>query len=285
MDDEVKKGRLLQALGVVLEPVIRLMLKGGVTWKEFSELSKAKFVEVATADFGIRGRPTNASRVAILTGLDRRDVRKLREAAAAQELPAKGYMSKASQVLSSWYHDADFLGPDREPRAVALDGEGPTVAELIRRHAPGLPMVAMVKELKAAGAIEELADGRLRPLTRAYVPQQLPQEQLRLWSSVLSDIANTIEHNFEVKSDSPRRFERRALNLKVDRRALPEFQRLLEKEGQALLERIDDWLTAHEVQDADRHDDAIRLGVGMYHIEDRRKHGRGAIQLGNASTQ
>src|SRR5262245_37612138 len=160
------KPQTLAFLGKVLEPVIRLMLRAGVTWKEFSELSKAKFVEVATADFGIRGRPTNASRVAILTGLDRRDVRKLREAAAA---PTPGYQSKASLILGAWHQDADFL--DEHGRAAPLavesdaDDDRATFTALMRRYAPALPVVAMVKELKGAGAVEELADGRLRPLT------------------------------------------------------------------------------------------------------------------------
>jgi len=261
------KEQTLGFLSIVLEPVIRLMLRAGVTWKEFSELAKATFVTVATAEFGIRGRPTNVSRVAILTGLDRREVRKLRDAAALP--PARGYQSKASQVLSAWHHEAEFLDADGNAATLPIDGPGATFTELMRRHAPALPVVAMIKELRNANAIEELDDGRLRPLTRVYVPMQLPAERLRLWASVLSDVANTIEHNFSREDDVPARFERRALSLKVEPGALPEFRQLLEREGQALLERMDDWLSAHEVAGPDDDPDAIRLGVGIYHIEDR----------------
>jgi hypothetical protein len=260
------KQQILGFLGAVLEPVVRLMLRTGVTWKEFSELSKAKFVDVATAEFGIRGRPTNASRVAILTGLDRRDVAKLRKTAA--ETPAKGYHSKASQILAAWHHEPDFLDAHGRPATIAIEGEGATFAELMRRHAPALPVVAMIKELKSVKAIEERSDGRLRALKRTYVPSGLSTERLRLWSSVLSDVATTIEHNFGRDAASPARFERRALNLRVDRKALPEFRQLLEKEGQAMLERLDDWLAAHEVDDDER-EDGVRLGAGIYHIEDR----------------
>ena len=266
MENPSEKQQTLGFLGVVLEPVIRLMLRAGVTWKEFAELSKAKFVEVATVDFGIRGRPTNVSRVAILTGLDRRDVRKLRD--NAQQPPIRGYQSKASQVLSGWHHDSEFLDAQGRPADLAVEGDGASFSELMRRYAPALPLVAMIKELKAAGAIEELPDGRLRPLMRIYVPSGFPAERLRLWASVLSDVANTIEHNFSRDAGTPARFERRALSLRIDRTALPEFRRVLESEGQALLERLDDWLAAHEVADGDD-ENAIRLGAGMYHIEDR----------------
>ena len=259
------KQRTLEFLGAVLEPVIRLVLRTGVTWKEFSDLSKTKFVEVATADFGVRGRPTNASRVAILTGLDRREVAKLRK--PTSEAATKGYQSKASQVLSAWHHDPYFLDANRHPAELAVDGEGPTFAELMRRYAPALPVVAMIKELKNANAIEELGDGRLRALTRTYLPSRVSMERLRLWSSVLSDVATTIEHNLARDETAPARFERRALSLRVDRKALPEFRELLEREGQAFLERLDDWLASHELADGD--EDGMRLGVGIYHIEDR----------------
>jgi hypothetical protein len=276
------KEAFLAALETVLEPVVRLMLKGGVTWKEFSELSKTKFIEVATAEFGIRGRPTNASRVAILTGLDRREVRRQRRAAA--EPAAKGYVSKASQVLAAWYHDPDFLDANHSPLPLPLEGEGASVTELVRRIAPALPVTAMIKELRNAGALEELDDGRLRPLKRTYVPQPLAAERLRLWSSVLTDVSNTIERNFDAKGATTR-FERRAVNLRVHRRAVPEFRALLEKEGQALLERFDDWLTNNEVKASDEDDDAIRLGLGIYQIEDRRKPRRLLTGLGNSTTR
>ena len=266
MEVGATKPQILEFLGAVLEPLIRVMLRTGVSWKEFADLSKAKFVDVATEDFGIRGRPTNVSRVAILTGLDRRDVTRLRK--TTSQTPTKGYQSKASQILSAWHHEPDFLGADGGPAALAVEGEGATFTELMRRYAPGLPVIAMIKELKSVEAIEEQSDGRLRALKRTYVPSGVSAERLRLWSSVLSDVANTIEHNFSRDETTSARFERRALNLRVDRKALPEFRELLEREGQTLLERLDDWLAAHQVS-GDEHEDGIRLGVGIYHIEDR----------------
>lgn len=265
MEPEHRKARTLEFLGTVLEPVIRLMLRVGVTWKEFSELTKAKFVEVATADYGIRGRPTNVSRVAILTGLDRRDVKKLRDTAG--EPPAKGYQSKASQILAAWHHDREFLDSQGHALVLPVEGDRSSFTALMQSYAPALPVVAMLKELKNAGAIEELPDGRLRPLGRLYVPSGLSAERLQLWASALSDLANTIELNLSHDENTPTRFERRALSLRVDPRALPEFRALLEAEGQALLERIDDWLSAHEIPEADPRD-SIRLGVGVYHVED-----------------
>ena len=70
---------ILTALLYALRPIARILLRAGVSYREFSEISKQAFVDVATSDFGIRGRPTNISRVAVMTGLTRKEVKRVRE--------------------------------------------------------------------------------------------------------------------------------------------------------------------------------------------------------------
>jgi len=253
----------------LLEPIVLLLLKSGITWREFADLAKVKFVQVATKEFGIRGRPTNASRVAILTGIDRRDVRKLR--AVTEERPvvvALGFMSKPTQVLDGWFHDPNFRTASGEPRDLQVSEGLDSFAALVRRYTPGIPHVAMIKELRAVGAIEELPDGRVRALKRNYIPRELADNQIRLWGSVLQDIGTTLEHNLMRKPSERPRFERRALSLTVEASALPEFEAFLAAEGQALLERIDDWLAAHQADPSTSARAPLRLGVGLYQILD-----------------
>jgi len=259
--------RILDALGRLLEPIVLLLLKSGITWREFADLAKVKFVQVATNEFGIRGRPTNASRVAILTGIDRRDVRKLRTVSSEQPAFASGFMSKPTQVLDGWFHDPTFRTASGEPRELQVSEGDDSFAALVRRYVPGIPHVAMIKELRAVGAIEELPDGRLRALKRNYIPRELTDNQIRIWGSVLEDVGTALEHNLMRKSSERPRFERRALSLTVERRALPEFEAFLATEGQAFLERIDDWLAGHQVDSSGEDTPpTLRLGVGVYQI-------------------
>ena len=272
------RARILDALGRLLEPIVLLLLKSGITWREFADLAKVKFVQVATKEFGIRGRPTNASRVAILTGIDRRDVRKLRVATSEQPVFAPGFMSKPAQVLDGWFHDPNFRAASGEPRDLQVSEGEDSFAALVRRYVPGIPHVAMIKELRAVGAIEELPDGRLRALKRNYIPRELADNQIRLWGSVLEDVGTALEHNLMRKASERPRFERRALSLTVERRALPEFEAFLAAEGQAFLERIDDWLAAHQADNSGEDTPpTLRLGVGVYQIlSDSRSTRRGA---------
>jgi hypothetical protein len=260
--------RLLEALGFLLEPVILLLLKNGITWNEFADVAKTKFVEVATRRFGIRGRPTNISRVAILTGQDRREVSRIRRAMERATGPRP--LFKPTQVLDGWYRDPEFLDADGKPRDLELEGEHGSFSQLSRRYAPSIPHIAMIKQLRAVGAVADLDNGQVRVLKRAYVPRALSADHIALWGGVLHDMGTTWEYNLMRDAATERsRFERRAVNLRVDVKALPEFQAFLEAEGQAFLERVDDWLSEHQVSPETAADArSMRLGVGVYHIGD-----------------
>jgi hypothetical protein len=125
-----------------LRPIARWLLKSGVTWKEFAELSRIVFVDVAATEFGLRGRPTNVSRIALLTGMTRREVRRYRESAVATPVAdsrAEDDLNHASRVLAGWHLDAEFIDELGRPRVLDAGGDGATFAQLVRRYAGDIP--------------------------------------------------------------------------------------------------------------------------------------------------
>lgn len=263
---------LLESVRLLLRPIVRVLLRGGVPFREFSELAKIAYVDIATREYGIRGRPTNVSRTAILTGLNRRDVARIRQAAPHAMLEAV-FMSPGSRILSGWHLNPAFLGENRAPLRLALEGPAPSFQSLVRHYAPDIPHVAMFKELSTAGAVELCDDGTLRVLMRGYIPKAFDPNQIRLWGSILHDVAATLAHNVTRPGEAPPQFERRAIHLNVRRSAAAEFRAFLEDEGQQFLERIDSWLTRHSIEGdpwaaAGEQTDTIRLGAGAYLIED-----------------
>ena len=271
--------QVLSATRQWLKPLIHVLIRCGVTWKDFAALAKTTYVEVASQKFGKRGRPTNVSRTAVLTGLARREVRKQRERIATEPEAWTAYVSKASLVLAAWHQDPQFLRPDGRPALLPAWGEGASFATLLRRcGASDVRASTLLKELRNAGAIRETADGRLEALQRAYIPQSMDEQLIRLWGTVVADVATTYLHNLTRSPGHAPRFERAAANTRIDAGALPEFRQFLNREGQAFLERVDDWLAKHEARvarvdaDADADADAagiLRLGVGVYHIQDQ----------------
>ena len=267
-----EKDTILHATRRWLRPAIHVLLLCGVTWNEFSALAKALYVEVAGAKFGKRGRTTNVSRTAMLTGLTRRDVRIARaRASSGQPVPAP-YASKASQILSRWHLDPDFLDARGEPLPLPLEGDGTSLLELLRRSGAGdIPLTTVTRELLSVKAMGRREDGRFEALQRNFIPRTTDEQLIRLWGTVLADVANTYVHNITRSGRTAARFERAAKNERIPVELAPQFRAFLEREGQAFLERVDAWLAEHESDSrhaAEAGTKTTRLGAGVYQIQD-----------------
>lgn len=258
------KNTATQALRLLFRPIARILLRAGVNWKEVAEICKTTYVEVATEDFGIRGRPTNVSRVAILTGLTRKEVSRLRRLLSEEQPQQQSRMNYATRVLSGWFQDKGFLATDGTPVPLAATGSAPSFESLCRQYSPDVPATTMLKELKHVGAVAETDDGMLVAKSRYYMPVLMDPEQMLRSGGVLGDIGYTVAYNLHRSEDDPSRFERRATNTNMPERAIPEFRRFIEDEGQAFLEKVDAWLSEHESKEDD---DLVRLGFGTYWIE------------------
>jgi hypothetical protein len=256
-----------ESLRLCLRPIARLLLRCGVTWKELAELCKIVYVEAATADYGKHGRPANSSRVAILTGLSRREVSRIKGLLDEPQTTFQSIerINHASRLLTGWYTDPDFVDRKGKPRLLAQGG-GLGFDALLKRYAPGIPPTAMLKELKSVGAVRETAAGKLRATTRYFMPGGLDRDAVIRSGSVLGDIAHTIAYNRLRAPGAPTRFERRATNFRVRRGLRRAFHDYLERHGMAFLEAADRWLSEREAKHAGEKTD--RLGVGVYLIAD-----------------
>jgi hypothetical protein len=262
------KKSISTAFRLIFRPIAKILLLAGITWKEVAEVCKASLVEVASAEFGIKGRPTNASRIAILTGFTRKEVTRLRNLLAADDVQSIERMNHATRVLTGWYTDDEFLDQDGSPRALGAKGEVRSFDALCKRYASDVPATTMLKELKHVGAVVEGSDGQLIVQSRYYMPRQMDEELVLSSGSVMQDLGNTVAHNLYRDDKVAARFERRAHNTCMPESAKPRFQAFLEDEGQAFLERVDQWLSANEIEE-DSTEKGIRLGLGAYWIEQK----------------
>ncbi|MFK8013891.1 MAG: DUF6502 family protein [Gammaproteobacteria bacterium] len=260
-------GRAWQRLA---RPLIALMIRNGVMYQDFVRLVKRSYVDVAEAEFGKRGRPTNQSRIALLTGLDRKEIKRIRDArdtpdiADAQQRPAS---DRLSRVLTGWYQDPRFMHAG-QPRPLTIDDE---FVQLCREYGGDVPTTTIAKELQSGGAIERQTDGKLRAVSRYYMPAASDPAALTRSAEVYRDIGDTLLHNLYRTPKQSSRFEGRASNARVARHYAADFELFLEQRGQAFLEDIDQWL--HEKETRTHEDDAtIRLGVGVYYVHDKEAH-------------
>lgn len=249
----------------LLKPIVSLLLKCGMTWREFAAIGRFTFVQVASDEYGIAGRPTNISRVSILTGIGRKDVKRLRDELEQPKAPLADKATGATAVLSGWFQDSDFLDADGKPRPLNPGAGKGTFLELCERYAGDIPAGAMQKELLRTGAIEE-RDGRLMVLSRYYMPTQADPQWLQSAAGFFADLGHNVNYNFDAGEKKPSRFLGRSTNTQLSAADVNEFRAFLEEKGQAFLEEVDDWLTAH-ARDGQIEEQQVRLGVGLFTIE------------------
>jgi hypothetical protein len=264
------KDTLLGAFRQLLRPLVRTLLRHGVSYSEFSDTSKAVFIEVAEADFISSPRlPDSSAQLSLLTGLTRAEVDEVRENLARGGRPSTANLNRIGRILAGWHQDPDFTGPYGLPLELSRFGPGNSFEELVRRYGDGASTASSLAELQQVGVVAEGKAGRIRVLTRAYIPTQEDPAGFQFFGVALRDLAETLDFNLKSDSDSGY-FERRVWTpagvLMTD---LPEFDALVYKRGQQFLETLDNYLTAKETEAAlVPPDQKIKVGVGVYMFSD-----------------
>lgn len=266
---------LERALETLLRPVVRLALKRGLAFGRFSEMVKRAYVAAAQKDFAVPDRKLSISRVAVLTGLTRKEASRLMKADPDADVGARlrRQVNRAARVVSAWVGDPEFHDGRGAPASLPFESEdAPSFSELVARHGADVPARAVLDELVRVGAVGERADGRLHLVERAYIPSADEGEKLAILGADVADLVSSIENNLDPERDVPL-FQRKVAYDNLPAAYLPELRRLLAERGQSLLEELNADMAE---RDRDVHPDGqsdsevgrSRAMVGIYYYEE-----------------
>lgn len=148
---EHKKSTLNKTFLILLQPIARLFLRFGRGYREYSELSKAAFVSVASEDYGVHGRPTNVSRIAAMTGLTRKEISRIRTRINNGEAAVTERSTPLQELIAGWQSNGEFLDKHGKPAGLPLVGSRSSFQSLVKKFAGDIPEGAMRKELLRIG--------------------------------------------------------------------------------------------------------------------------------------
>ena len=270
MDAPVKHVQVLtSAIERLLRPLIRILLRNGTSFDAFAELAKHVYVEVGMQEFGIPGKKQTISRVSVLSGLSRKEVQRVMGQHDSEEADTRARYNRAARVIAGWVRDRDFADDAGNPRPLSQEDGKASFSELVKRHSGDVPARAVLDELLRVGAVEHLEDGRIRLLSRAYVPRTSDLDKLEILGADVSDLIYTIDHNLQHGADDPR-FQRKVMYDNLPEESISRFRVLSAKQSQTLLESLDRWLSQ---QDRDMNPSINgtgrkRAGIGIYYFEE-----------------
>ena len=269
MQKELKE-QVVEALYLVLRPIVKILLRYGVGVSEFTELVKKSYVDVATTEFGIRGRPTNISRVAVMTGLTRKEVRRLRDLLEAGEISLTVKTTPIAEILHRWHAEDDFLDNKGRPAELAFSNGSNSFSSLVKRFGGDVPPGAMRTELKRIGSVSEDENGRLRLLKRSV--SQPDQTENLLTSLVHSayPLLSTIVENCANEDGRRGLAQFSTYSTAIDRSDLKRLRRISYDRLSDFAESFDDLFMAYEsLHEAGNESDETVVSVGLFYFEER----------------
>ena len=145
--------KLHAPLARLLRPLVRLLIHSGVTFPALCELLRELYVNVAEHDFALSDKSQTDSRVSFLTGVHRKEVRRLRGAGApVNAVPTS--LSRTSQILARWLGAPDFIDETGRPLPLARSAE---------RSAPSFELLvaSVTRDLRSRAVLDEWLDRRL----------------------------------------------------------------------------------------------------------------------------
>ena len=254
--------RVLAAIGRILRPIVRILIRNGVPSDALTEVVRKTYVDVAQDEFQLGGKPQTVSRISVITGLHRKEVARLRALDAFDISAEAAGRNRVATVLSAWLREADFLDRKGDPLDLPFTGAA-SFSELVRRYSGDMKPRAMADELLASGAIESV-DGRLRMSARGYVPGADPDEMIAVLGTDPVELIETIDHNMQ---SGDRRYQRKVEYDNIPGEYAAEFRGLSARLAQHLLEELDRWLAARDLGAKSTPDTTLTIGLGIYQIE------------------
>ena len=254
---------LLRAVELALRPLARLFLEQGLVFPTAEELLKAAYIRVAEAEFGLAGAPPSDSRISVLSGVHRKDVRRLRGTPAGQP---RGDVALpfASEVVTRWVSDRRYRTARGAPRVLPRSAAppDPSFDALVESISTDVRPKVLLDELLRLGVVRLTPERDVELLMGAFVPQKNRPQRLFFLGRNLHDHIAACVHNLAERE--PSMMEQSVFSFELAASSVADIAEEARREWQAVLERLIPLIGAHEERDRAAGTASRRMNVGMY---------------------
>ena len=269
MNNDIKR-TLHAAVLRLLRPLVRLLLHHSVPFETFADLARWVYVDVAEKDFALEKKKQTASRISVITGLNRKEVARLQEMTVEDNTGAIASFNRAEKVVTAWRHEYPKAESVSRAASLPLEGER-SFASLVKRYSGDMPVRAVLDELLRVGVVQKLENGEIALISDSTIVPDSENRQalLTLFGEDSADFIATISNNVMAKP------ERKLLQLKawfdnIPVEALAVSRDLASKHGQVALENFSEQLSRfdRDVNPNSEGTGRARAVLGVYYYEE-----------------
>jgi hypothetical protein len=254
---------LVAAVELILRPLARLFLEQGLVFPTVEELLKAALVRVASEEFSLRDEPPSDSRISVLSGVHRKDVRRLRESEArTAALPIA--LPFASEVVTRWISDPAYHDARGKPKALprSAPGSEPSFDRLVESISTDVRPRVLLDELIRLGVATHTVRGEVELLVYAFVPQKDRKERLFYFGRNIHDHLAACVHNLGGRE--PQMLEQSIFSFELSDASVARIAELTRREWKKVISRLVNAIADCEQRDRLDRNTTRRMNIGLY---------------------
>ncbi len=266
MSNDVKSV-ISSAIVRLLRPLVRILLRNGIPYGTFAEFARWTYVDVASEEFNISGKKQTTSRVSVLTGLSRKEVKKVKESFKIDDLGTTERYNRSARVIGGWIKDTRFLDKKGNPRELPFEEGEDSFSILVKTYSGDIPARAILDEMLRTGVVKRI-NGRIRLLTRGYIVKRGDAEMLNILGTDVSELIGTIDHNI-VSEPYDAFLQRKTSYDNIPEESLPEVREVVSKMGKDFIESVDKVISRYD-RDINRSIEGKgrkKAGLGIFYFE------------------
>jgi hypothetical protein len=255
---------LVAALRHLLRPLVRLLISRGISYPMLAEMLKNIYVEVADRAFRLENAPPTDSRVSLLTGVHRKDVKRLRAAPQADAQTVPEAVALGAQLVAAWTTRREFRDAKGRPRRLPrLASHGPHSFEsLVESLSKDIRPRSVLDEWLRLGVVALDGEDRVVLRTAAFVPRSGDAEKAFYLGHNVHDHLAAAVHNVLGEGDAF--FERSVHYDALDPASVEKIAALASEAGMKALQRVNRKAMDYEAHDRKLQDPKARITFGIY---------------------
>jgi hypothetical protein len=254
---------VLNAVRLLLRPLVRALISYGVTFPQLADILKAAYVDAANSDFQLDGRPPTDSRVTLLTGVHRKDVKRLRT--QPTDSAPSPRLSLNAQMIALWAGALEFLDENARPRPLPRRPDptgGPSFDALVERISKDIRPRVVLDEWRRLGIVTVGDDDLVRLEIAAFVPREGLEDLAFLFGANLHDHIAASSHN--LMRAGPPFFERAVYYDHLSPASAAAIRELAGRIGMDALLAVNREASDHAERDKSAADAGRRIRFGIY---------------------